>query len=201
MGIELFHKLSHEKQAEILAASLAEFAAYGFDLASTNRIVERAGISKGVLFKYFASKESLLLYLVEREAAAEQAANEELLQSLPADFFAALRHLAVGELSRREAHPDRYALFEQVLEGAGHPVYDRAGALLARAAGEVYARLAEALQGSSLRPGVPFDRVMNLVSWVSDGVKRQYRGRRVDAEAVLADLDAYFDLLRQGLGP
>lgn len=43
--------------------SLWEFAEFGYDVASTNRIVKRIGISKGVLFKYFHDKETLFLYV------------------------------------------------------------------------------------------------------------------------------------------
>jgi AcrR family transcriptional regulator len=58
MPIEDFLRLSETKQNEIMHAALREFSRFGYDLASTNRIVAEAGISKGVLFKYFSNKKA-----------------------------------------------------------------------------------------------------------------------------------------------
>ena len=44
---------------------MAEFARYGYEQASTNRIVQAAGIGKGMLFHYFKSKLDLFRYLVD----------------------------------------------------------------------------------------------------------------------------------------
>lgn len=56
-----FQSLSPERRAAILAAACEELAAHGFDKASTNRIIERAGVSKGVLYYYFDDRRDLLL--------------------------------------------------------------------------------------------------------------------------------------------
>lgn len=201
MSLQGFLKLPPEKQEAILAAALAEFVEHGFALASTNRMVERAGISKGVLFKYFQSKESLFLFLVEREARLEEQANQNLLQRLPPDFFAALRFVAQHQLARRAAEPARYALFEQVMAATEPPVMRQAQAMLAQTGLEVYRRLMQRLERGTLRRDVPYDKVMNLVLWVAEGVKQQYRrpGAKAEPEVVLAELDLYFDLLKRGL--
>jgi len=62
---DLFYSLEHEKQQHIIDAAMAEFAGKGFRHASTNAIVENAGISKGMLFYYFGSKEELFDFLCE----------------------------------------------------------------------------------------------------------------------------------------
>jgi len=62
---DLFHSLEEEKQTRIINAAMEEFAEKGFKRASTNAIVERAGISKGMLFYYFGNKEELFDFLFE----------------------------------------------------------------------------------------------------------------------------------------
>ncbi|GKV57968.1 TetR family transcriptional regulator [Sporosarcina sp. NCCP-2222] len=54
-----------EKRKKIMNASLEEFASHGFSNASTNRIIKRAGISKGLLFYYFQNKQQLFYFLLE----------------------------------------------------------------------------------------------------------------------------------------
>ncbi|NJD19363.1 MAG: TetR/AcrR family transcriptional regulator [Gemmatimonadetes bacterium] len=61
-----FDKLDPERQEEILAAAAEEFAARGFEAASLNRIVQRAGTSKGALYYYFEDKADLLATVAER---------------------------------------------------------------------------------------------------------------------------------------
>jgi TetR/AcrR family transcriptional regulator len=54
-----FTQLADSKQKSIIDASIYEFANKGFKNASVNKIVEKAGISKGSLFNYFKSKNLL----------------------------------------------------------------------------------------------------------------------------------------------
>ncbi|QTD41940.1 TetR/AcrR family transcriptional regulator [Sporosarcina sp. Te-1] len=54
-----------EKQRNIINSALEEFSIYGYSNASTNRIVKRAGISKGLLFYYFQNKQELLYFLFD----------------------------------------------------------------------------------------------------------------------------------------
>jgi len=61
-----FEKLDPRRQEEILAAAAAEFAARGFESASLNRIVARAGTSKGALYYYFEDKADLLATVADR---------------------------------------------------------------------------------------------------------------------------------------
>jgi len=62
---ETFEKLPESRREQILQVCMEEFVRHGYINASTNRIVNRLGISKGVLFLYFKNKKSLYLYLVE----------------------------------------------------------------------------------------------------------------------------------------
>jgi AcrR family transcriptional regulator len=56
-----------QTQIKILDAALNQFAEKGYDLASTNVICGNAGVSKGTVFKYFATKRSLFSAVFARE--------------------------------------------------------------------------------------------------------------------------------------
>jgi len=53
-------------QKAILDAALAEFAEFGLGGARMDRIAERAGVNKRLIYYYFESKESLFLAVLER---------------------------------------------------------------------------------------------------------------------------------------
>lgn len=61
---ETFEKLPVSKKEQILQVCIEEFALNGYGNASTNTIVKRLGISKGVLFLYFKNKSSLYMYII-----------------------------------------------------------------------------------------------------------------------------------------
>jgi AcrR family transcriptional regulator len=54
-----FEALEPERRAHLLACAAAEFAEHGFEAASFNRIIERAGVSKGSFYYYFEDKADL----------------------------------------------------------------------------------------------------------------------------------------------
>ncbi|PLX11928.1 MAG: hypothetical protein C0598_07100 [Marinilabiliales bacterium] len=54
-----------EKQRKILDTALELFALEGYNSISTKKIAQGAGVSEGLIFKHFGSKEGLLDYLVE----------------------------------------------------------------------------------------------------------------------------------------
>lgn len=62
MGIEDKKQIKKEK---ILKASIEEFAENDYFKASTNSICKRSGVSKGLLFHYFKSKDELYLWCVK----------------------------------------------------------------------------------------------------------------------------------------
>jgi len=55
-----------ERREEILEAALTEFAAHGFDGASTDAIARSVGISQPYLFRLFGTKKQLFLASVRR---------------------------------------------------------------------------------------------------------------------------------------
>jgi AcrR family transcriptional regulator len=70
MPKQTFFNLPTEKRETIVNAAVDEFAEYGLENASTNRIVKNSGIAKGSFYQYFEDKQDVFMYLlsvVERE--------------------------------------------------------------------------------------------------------------------------------------
>jgi AcrR family transcriptional regulator len=64
MPKQTFLNLPEEKRNTIVHAAIEEFAEYGLENASTNRIVENSGISKGSFYQYFEDKQDVFMYLL-----------------------------------------------------------------------------------------------------------------------------------------
>ena len=63
--IDILEKMDPDKKNRLINAAMKEFGGNRFEKASTNTIVKEAGISKGLLYHYFDSKEALYTYLFE----------------------------------------------------------------------------------------------------------------------------------------
>lgn len=64
-----FKNIPKEKRQQIIDVAIDEFGTYGYELASTNRIVKTLKVSKGSLFKYFPTKLEMYEYLVSYATA------------------------------------------------------------------------------------------------------------------------------------
>ncbi len=60
-----FFNIHESKRDIIINACIDEFASNGYEKSSTDRIVKAAGISKGGLYEYIASKEELFIFITE----------------------------------------------------------------------------------------------------------------------------------------
>lgn len=65
-GWKMLRKFSEEKLEEILEVGIAEFAEAGLERANTNVIAKKAGISVGVLFKYYKDKEAFFMSCLKK---------------------------------------------------------------------------------------------------------------------------------------
>lgn len=65
MPKQTFLNLPEEKRETITTAAVEEFAGYGFESASINRIVANSGISKGSFYQYFEDKADVFRHLVD----------------------------------------------------------------------------------------------------------------------------------------
>lgn len=66
---EQYKEIRESRKTEILDTALRLFATEGFHQTSISKIAREAGISKGLLYNYFESKEDLLLKVVENASA------------------------------------------------------------------------------------------------------------------------------------
>jgi AcrR family transcriptional regulator len=76
-----WHRRPEARPDEILAAALDVFGEQGFVRAKLDDIARRAGISKGTLYLYFDSKETIFREMVRARMVASVVAGEEMVRS------------------------------------------------------------------------------------------------------------------------
>lgn len=77
----MLKKLTEEKILEILETGIEEFAEKGLDRANINVIAKKAGISVGVLYKYYKDKEDFFLACLRRSLLVLEAVIHDVVSS------------------------------------------------------------------------------------------------------------------------
>lgn len=78
---EAFERATPQRQEKILEVGIEEFSNNGFENANINVIAKKSGISIGLMYKYFATKEDLFLTCIQRGCNILDTALEEIMNS------------------------------------------------------------------------------------------------------------------------
>ena len=109
----MLKKLTPEQQAEILQTGIREFSKLGLDKANVNVIAKEAGVSIGVLYKYYEDKNSFFFACVRH---ALESLDEVLTAKIDArrdpEENAEILIRAAVDFSRE--HPETVILYHRI---------------------------------------------------------------------------------------
>lgn len=201
---ENFIGLKEEKRDIIINSAMMEFAAKGYDLASTNEMVKAAGISKGALFHYFVSKKDLFFFLCDY-----------VFEVVSKEFYEQIGHCG-GDLLTRYS---RAAMLKGAVYQRYPPMFEFIKRLTVEKSPEIAAELKEQLEKimnygyqcllgnldtSLFRQDVPVNKIRDLITWALENYGNrsleligEKKLEDINIEALNADFDEYLDVLRK----
>ena len=195
-----FNSLEAEKQERIINAALKEFARNGYEKASTNEIVEEAGISKGSLFNYFNSKKELYLFLLDYVA--------EMIEKIYAqvdwnetDFFERMRQMGLVKFKIYKKFPQAF----DFLKALAHEDAAEVKCEIRKIGKDLIERGLERsyqnIEWSKFKEDIDREKMINMINWTMLGFAEMYRDK-VDSfgdvgTEVLGESDEYFDILKR----
>lgn len=193
-----FKKLDDAQQYHILTTAMAEFSKHGYKQASTNRIVKSAGISKGMLYYYFDSKQSL--YLSAAKYAYDHFTTHLLDQvRLEEEGF-------IERLARLSRIKHKYFIqHPEVSQFVTHMFYDTEmlgdyQQSLQDLRESNLAAMYEKVDMDLFRPDIDRETMMKMIHWTFDGYIREME-QHFEAEGIdFGQIDGYFDRFEGYLG-
>jgi AcrR family transcriptional regulator len=205
---ENFERIPSEQQQHILEACMEEFARNGYEQASTNAIVQRAGIPKGTLFYFFGSKKYLYLYLLDYAVGRYIEQLNRTNEDLPSDLFERL--LARGRLRMQFAVGEQL-LYKFFFNAFLHTPDEIRGEMAVRY-GEYAASSRQLLYAgldlSKFRDDTDIEKAIDLTNLVLEGVFSRYANQLSQGtpeqalafvEMLTVQVQEYFRLLKRGL--
>lgn len=189
--------LPQEKKDAILNAAFAAFGKMGYKKASAKDIADAAGISKAMLFRYFGSKKSLYLYLINLAA-------DEMIQEVEArfkenvtDFFDRITLATEIKLSMMSKHPPMLQFFYSVYLEQDPEVAADIQAFMVRMYQYRDTLAISGLDTSKFKPGVDPILVLNILTRFTEGyINAAPNTPTLDIDAILTEFNACLKLMR-----
>lgn len=205
---EKFERIPVGERERIILACLEEFAEKGYQRASTNRIVEKAGIPKGTLFYYFGSKKKLFLYVLDRAVDRYTNLISELSGKMPEDLFERLLYRAQVKLRAAIEDPLLYRFFHKVFLDIPENLREEMASRFRKYTAGSADSLMDGVDRSKFREGVDVEAAVRMIYLMLDGLLNKYTDRLKDAgpeeslqivDAVSVETREYFRMIREGI--
>ncbi len=204
MITEKFMKLDPQKRKTILDAALQEFADYGYEYASTNRIVEKAKISKGTLFYYFKSKKELYYYLINYGIEYVEKHYLPKVDEKETDLIEKFRKTAKIKLRSYSEIPGIFNFLGEVYINEFESLPEDLKQRLLEMRNLAYTKLFKNIDTGLFREDMEPNEVIRLFSLTLSGYEKElvnrFKGKQISAlnyEAYWQEYDEFLDLLKK----
>ena len=171
---------------EIYQAALEEFGTLGYDKVTMERICGSHGISKGMMYHYYANKDELFLLCVERTFADLEVHVERNMGELDGqEFLNSIKNFFMIREYYFQLHPRESVIFEEAMLHPPKHLVDRIQDLRGpiRELNRQFIR--QLVKKMPLRPGVDpqmASRYLESVDYFFQRVMRDYQGGRAGAD-------------------
>ncbi len=160
-----FFDAPSEKQDRIISAAVKEFALYGYENASTNRIVAEAGISKGILFHYFGNKQNLFEFIAEYCMLVLIEDYHAKISVSETDFFVQLKRMLTLRFSLSEFYPYVFPFHNRMKNDGGEHTKEYLKQLENYSFYEPFKRC----DRSAFAYGSDYEKVVQYTEWIVEG--------------------------------
>lgn len=204
--VEIMPGIDPEKRDRVINAAIEEFARFPYDKASTNHIVEKAGISKGLLFHYFDNKQTLYEQLIGFVIDKMYHAVMDRIDWQETDLFERIKQLALVKLEISRSYPHMFDFLLQMLtyKKAGKvddivEIYKGYGIDFKQVSEDIYTKNVDY---SRFREPTITAEAINIVRWSlekygEEQLMRLGADTRLSFEESAAGMDRYMDILKQ----
>lgn len=182
---------------------MQEFADYGYDQASTNRIVKNAGIGKGMLFYYFNSKLELYHDLADY---ALQVCVDEYISQIDVhepDFIERMKKIGKVKMKYLMQHPSVTHFLGTLLVQPDVELPQRIEKRIHEVQKLGFAKLYDHIDISLFRNDIDQAKAFKLIQWAIDGYQQEIIQRlkgqrlsRLDMAPYWEDFYSYLEVLK-----
>ncbi len=194
-----FFDVRKDKQDAIINAALKTFALKGYKDASTDVIVKEAGISKGLLFHYFTSKQGLYDFICDYSTKYMTLELTRTVKKSEKDLFSLMSQISQGRVRVMRNYPFMNRFLRslkleddpEAIEAIGSSIKDM---------DKTYSNIYDQIDSRSLVQPDELPKIIDIIDWVSNGfLERYFKVDDPDPDALYDSFSEYLTLLRTHL--
>jgi len=198
---EILKNMGEEKRNRIINSALEEFSKNSFEKASTNNIVKKAGISKGLLFHYFNSKQELFDKLEEYVIHLICDTIRKQMNWTGSDLLERFKQISLVKIKLMNQYPYIYDFSLELLKkGTVEELRERYEEDFADLMVKVYQ---ENVDYSMFKESIDLQRVIRIIQWTLEKLgeesieKLKQTGERIDLETLQKDVEDYLNIFKK----
>lgn len=192
---EKFFDLAREKQDRMINGAIEVFAKNGYRHASTDEMVKAAGISKGLWFHYFGSKEGIYVFVYDYCVKYMLLELSTVVNEDERDYFEVIRQISLAKTKAGKNYPYMTIFLEEAVNeteqgivaktSESRSIYDdRIGMLI------------KTTEIENVSDKAKRDRIKKILDYVICSIIRERTGKTADWDAVFREIRTYIDLMK-----
>lgn len=200
MLLDKFDALPEEKQKRIIDGALKVFGQNVYKKASAGNIAEAAGISKGMVFRYFGSKKSLYLYLAELCGRILSGEMEKNYDASVTDFFDRMKMITLIKVSALKKHSGILSFLKKMYFETDPEVISEIRSLMSSGITDAWAMLLEGIDRSKFKDPAAIDILAKFITWAGEGAINDWE-EGTDLDGRINGYIECLDLLKKNFYP
>lgn len=196
---EKFFDLAREKQDRMINGAIEVFAKNGYRHSATDDMVKAVGVSKGLWFHYFGSKEGIYVFVYDYSVKYMMLELSTVVDERVTDYFEMVRQIEQVKARVRKTYPYMPEFLNQAEFESDTAVTQKTAQVR-----QVYWERMDGLLKNTEMEAVPDkarrERIKSMLTYSIEGIAREKQGTEPDA--VYREIKTYIELMRdmsQGL--
>lgn len=190
-----FFDLAREKQDRMINGAIEVFAKNGYKHASTDDMVKTVGVSKGLWFHYFGSKEGIYVFVYDYCVKYMLLELSTIVDENETNYFELMRQIAKTKVKVGRSYPYLTIFLE---EAAHEP--EQALAVKTAASRQSYEERLDAYLKHAEIDNVSDkgrrERIKKMLEYTISGIIREKTAQAAETDAIFREIKAYIDLVR-----
>ena len=187
------------KIEKLVEAAIDEFSAHTYYEASLNRILKRAGVSKGEFYYHFRSKEELYLYILNLIVEKKKENLSKVLKKKPNGFFELLEMGIKANIEMFRKYPKLSRMNFQLLKVRDKPIYRKVLTQFEDVSIEFLGKyVRQGVEEGEIRDDIPLEFLIKFLNMVFFHLNELYEDE-IDIDRMEEYLSYLIKVLKHGL--
>ena len=192
---EKFFDLAREKQDRMINGAIEVFAKNGYKHASTDDMVRAVGISKGLWFHYFGSKEGIYVFAYDYCVKYMLLELSTIVDENEKDYFELIRQIALTKTRVGKNYPYMTIFLEEAVYETEQDIVEKTAE-----SRQIYDERMTTLIKSAEIDNVPDkarrERIKKLLDYSISGIIREKTNEGANADAIYREIKACIELVK-----